>query len=75
MTNVRSILDVDEEVLDFINDFLVDQCLQIKPDVDVKELGASRKLIGVQTNEKELYYFFNNTPLLYIDLNLLIDGT
>lgn len=75
MTNERSILDLDEEVLDFINDFLIDQALTIEPELDVKNLAVSRDLIGLQASDKEIFYFYKNTPLLFLDLNLLIDGT
>lgn len=75
MTNEPSILDVDEEVLEFINDFLVDQALTVNPDLNVKELASNRDLKGLHGSEKEIFYFYKNTPLLYLDLNLLIDGT
>ena len=75
MTDERSIFDIEEEKIIFINQFLIDQCLQMEPDLKVEELSKNGKLLGMQLPNEQYQYFFNNKiPLLYIDLKLLIDG-
>lgn len=74
-TNGRSLNDLDEEVIIFLNKFLIDQCIQIQPDITAKKLVEERKLLALECANEQWYYFFDKkVPLLYLDLNLLIDG-
>lgn len=75
MIKNRTIYDVEEETIVFINEFLIDQCLEIEPNLNVKELAVTGKLTGVQLQEEQYQYFYNKKiPLLFVDLKLLIDG-
>jgi hypothetical protein len=75
MTKDRTIYDIEEEKIIFINEFLIDQCLQIEPNLDVSKLTADKKLTALQLQGEQYQYFFNEKiPLLFIDLKLLIDG-
>lgn len=76
MTNDRrTIYDVEEEVILFINEFLIEQCLSIEPDLDITTLAKDKKLMAMELEGEQYQYFFNKkTPLLFIDLKLLIDG-
>jgi|AntDeeMetagen681_2_1112603.scaffolds.fasta_scaffold10274_3 hypothetical protein len=75
MTKDRTIYDIEEEKIIFINEFLIDQCLQIEPNLDVSKLAADKKLTALQLQGEQYQYFFNEKiPLLFIDLKLLIDG-
>jgi hypothetical protein len=75
MTKDRTIYDIEEEKIIFINEFLIDQCLQIEPNLDVSKLAADKNLTALQLQGEQYQYFFNEKiPLLFIDLKLLIDG-
>jgi len=75
MIKDRTIYDIEEEKISFINEFLIDQCLKIEPDLDVKQLVVTGKLIGIQLQGEQYQYFYNKKiPLLFVDLKLLIDG-
>jgi hypothetical protein len=75
MIKNRTIYDVEEETIAFINEFLIDQCLEIEPNLNVEELAVTGKLTGVQLQEEQYQYFYNKKiPLLFVDLKLLIDG-
>lgn len=75
MIKDRTIYDIEEEKISFINEFLIDQCLKIEPDLDVKQLAVTGKLIGIQLQGEQYQYFYNKKiPLLFVDLKLLIDG-
>jgi len=75
MTNDRTIYDIEEEKIIFINEFLIDQCLKIEPNLNVKTLAVDKKLTALQLQGEQYQYFFNEKiPLLFIDLKLLIDG-
>ena len=70
----RTIYDVDEEQIEFINNFLMEQCVKVQPDLDISKIGSSKKLMAIELENKEYHYFFDKTPLLVVDLKLLIDG-
>ncbi len=75
MTNERTVYDIEEEKITFITKFLIEQCLEIEPDLDLETLGSSGKLLAIQLPNEQYQYFFNKKiPLLYLDLKLLIDG-
>lgn len=73
MTN-RSIYEVGEEAILFINEFLIDQCLQIDPQLHIETLGKSGRLQAIQLENEQFQYFFDNTPLMLLDLKLVLDG-
>lgn len=75
MTKERTVYDIEEEKVLFINKFLIEQCLKLEPDLDIETLGKSGKLLAIQMPNEQYQYFFNKKiPLLYLDLKLLIDG-
>jgi len=75
MINNRTIYDVEEEKIMFINTFLIEQCQKIDPHLNLATLPESGKLMGVQLQDEQYQYFYNKKiPLLFVDLKLLIDG-
>ena len=74
MNKKRTIYDVGEEQIEFINNFLMEQCVKVQPDLDISKIGSSKKLMAIELGNKEYHYFFDKTPLLVVDLKLLIDG-
>lgn len=71
----RTIYDIEEEKINFINDFLVDVCLTVYPEMTPEDLHEKEKLTAVMLEDGIYTYFLDRkTPLLCIDLNLLIDG-
>jgi hypothetical protein len=75
MTSQRTILHVEEEKIEFINKFLIEQCLKVDPNVDLNTLAETKKLTAIEVAEEQFQYFYNGKiPLLFIDLKLLIDG-
>ena len=75
MAKKRTIYDVDEEKIEFINKFIIDKCLKIEPNIDVTKLITAQKITAIELKGEKYQYFFNNKiPLLFVDLKLLIDG-
>lgn len=69
----RTIFDVGEEQIDFINEFLVDVCLEIDPEMTKKKLNGNLKAVVLE-DEVYSYFLYEKIPLLTVDLKLLIDG-
>lgn len=71
----RIIHDVEEEKIILINDFLIDLCLAIDPELTVESLRDEGSILGIQLpDEKYIYMFRQKYPLLVVDLKLLMDG-
>ena len=71
----RTIYDIKEEQLDFINQYIADVCNAIYPQMTEEDLLQEGKLVAVSMEEGIYNYFLDKkTPLLCVDLNLLIDG-
>lgn len=69
----RTIYDVDEERIGFLSDYLVDACNAIDPTLNADNL--KHRLKAIEVAQEQYYYILDNkTPLLFVDLTLLMDG-
>lgn len=70
----RTIYDVEEGKIEFISQYLVDICKAIDPTLNESNLKG--RITALELEHEQYYYILDQKiPLLFVDLNLLIDGT